>query len=181
MPPAPPAGKRWFIGVGVGEYDDKELNLACALSDVDRITRWFTQGSAVNHTVALPELAANPTWSQISTKLRDFLRTCARDDVVVVYIACHGQQEGGEAYLFGRDTPSTMLAGNAVVARQLGSMLGMSKPHKVLLIIDACVAGAIAAAVGDATYLAVRDENTRDPYRRFAQVMIASTFGLAPA
>ena len=81
-------------------------------------------------------------------------------------------------------TPSEALQysdGRALVAKQLGSMLGSSNPHNVLVIVDACVAGAIAEAIADATRIAVRAENTRDPYRRYAPVMIASTFVLDPA
>jgi hypothetical protein len=172
---------RWFIGIGVGQYDDPTLNLAKSVGDVERMSTWFTRESQVEHEIGLKELAANPTWAQISSRLADFLGSCSQEDVVVVYIACHGEHEGGEAYLFGRDTPRNRVAGRAVLARQLGSMLGSSKPHNVLVIVDACIAGAIAAAIGDATRLAVREENTLDPYRRFAQVMIASTFGLDPA
>ena len=36
---------RWFIGIGVGEYDDAALNLAKALSDVDRMSTWFVRDS----------------------------------------------------------------------------------------------------------------------------------------
>ena len=178
---APANPGRWFIGIGVGQYDDAALNLRMALGDVDRMSIWFTRDSRVDHRIALRELASNPTWAQISSQLRNFLNQRVPDDVVVIYIACHGEQEAGEAYLFGRDTPRANLAGCAVSARQLGLMLGASKPHNVLVIVDACVAGTIAAAIADATRLAVREQNTRDPYRRFAQVMIASTFGLDPA
>ena len=178
---APANPGRWFIGIGVGEYDDAALNLAKALSDVDRMSTWFMRDSRVNHHIALRELASNPTWAQISSQLRNFLSQRASEDVVVIYIACHGEQEAGEAYLFGRDTPRANLAGCALSARQLGLMLGSSKPHNVLVIVDACVAGTIAAAIADATHLAVREHNTRDPYRRYAQAIIASTFGLDPA
>jgi hypothetical protein len=126
-------------------------------------------------------LARNPTWSEISEQLAKFLRECSREDVVIIYIACHGEEEGGQAYLFGRNTPKAQIAGLALPASQLGSMLGSSSPHNVLVIVDACVAGAIAAAIADATHRAVRAQNSRDPYRQFSQVMIASTFGLDPA
>jgi hypothetical protein len=68
-----------------------------------------------------------------------------------------------------------------MLASQLGSMLGASKPHNVLVIVDACVAGTIARAISNATQIAVDEENARDPYRQFSQAIIASTYGLAPA
>jgi hypothetical protein len=175
------AARRWFIGIGVGEYDDPDLNLGKVLDDVKRMSDWFVSESRVDHQVGLEELARNPTWSQISEELAKFLRERSREDVVIIYIACHGEEEGGQAYLFGRNTPKAQIAGLALSASQLGSMLGSSTPHNVLVIVDACVAGAIAAAIADATRLAVRTQNSRDPYRQFSQVMIASTFGLDPA
>jgi hypothetical protein len=175
------AGQRWFIGIGVGEYDDPELNLRKALEDVERMSGWFVGDCRVGHEAGLRELARNPTWAQISTKLSEFLSQREPDDVVVIYIACHGDHEGGLAYLFGRDTPKSMIAGRAVLASQLGSMLGSSKPHNVLVIVDACVAGTIARAIRNATDIAIEEENSRDPYRDFSQAIIASTHGLAPA
>src|SRR5216683_1171542 len=82
---------RWFIGIGVGEYDDAALNLAKALSDVDRMSTWFVRDSRVDHRIALRELASNPTWAQISSQLRNFLSQRAPEDVVVIYVACHGE------------------------------------------------------------------------------------------
>lgn len=181
LTPAPASPGRWFIGIGVGEYDDPELKLENAVGDVGRMATWFTQDSRVDHRVALENLTVNPKWAEISADLRNFLNERSPEDVVVIYIACHGEQEADEAYLFGRDTPRANLAGCAVAASQLGRMLGTSKPHNVLVIVDACVAGSIAAFIADGTRKAVREQNTRDPYRRYAQVMIASTFGLDPA
>jgi hypothetical protein len=173
--------RRWFVGIGVGEYDDATLKLDHALGDVRRMSAWFTTVSRVRHEVALAELAENPTFDQISKGLAKFLQSCAIEEVVVLYIACHGEEENTVSYLFGRDSPSEMLAGRAVVAEQVGQMLGSSPPHNVLIIIDACVGGAIAAAVADATKKAIRGRNSRDPHRRYSQVIISSTFGLSPA
>src|ERR1700687_3998146 len=178
-PAAPP--RRWFIGIGVGEYDDASLNLAKALGDVGRMSTWFTKDARVDHQIAAKGLAANPTWAQISTGMAEFLGRCSAEDVVVVYIACHGEEEAGRSYLFGRDTPRAGIPGRALVASELGAMLGSSKPLNVLVIIDACVAGVIAAAIADAAHTAVLAQNRRDPSRKYAQVLIASTYGLAPA
>ncbi|MBR0778424.1 caspase family protein [Bradyrhizobium diazoefficiens] len=175
------AGQRWFIGIGVGEYDDPELNLNKALEDVARMSGWFVRDCRVSHEAGLQELACNPTWAEISTRLNEFLSEREPHDVVVIYIACHGEKVGGASYLFGRDTPKLRIAGRAVRAEELGTMLGSSKPHNVLVLVDACVAGTIARDISNATQAAIDDENSRDPYRQFSQAIIASTYGLAPA
>jgi hypothetical protein len=68
-----------------------------------------------------------------------------------------------------------------VSASQIGALLGSSRPQNILLVIDTCVAGQIAAVIGDAAQRAARAENSRDPFLPFAQVTISSTFGLSPA
>ncbi|MGO7286641.1 caspase family protein [Rhizobium ruizarguesonis] len=173
--------RRWFVGIGVGDYNDETLNLGKALYDVERMTEWFTAGTSVKHEAAVTDLARNPTWARISGGLADFLEPRTADEVVVVYIACHGEEEGGEAYLFGSDTPRTKLAARALSAKQIGALLGSSRPHNVLILIDACVAGQIAAEISDAARKAARAENSRDPQRQYAQVLISSAFGLSPA
>ena len=100
---------------------------------------------------------------------------------MVIYIACHGELEGSRAHLFGRNTPRKALAGLSIDASTLGAILGQSKPHNVLLIIDACVAGRLGSAIQRAAEDAADDEGNRDPHRPNAQVVVASTFGRDPA
>ena len=65
-----------------------------------------------------------------------FLRGYEPQDVVVFYIAAHGEVEGGCAYVFGRNTPRENLEGLALEASALGAMVGGNKPHNVLLIVN---------------------------------------------
>jgi hypothetical protein len=173
--------ERWFVGIGVGEYDDPDLKLERALDDVGKMSDWFAKGSGVRHEAAQPDLAQNPLSHQITRGLSDFFIARKQDDIVVVYIACHGEAEAGTSYLFGRDTPRMNLAGRAVLASELGRILGSSPAQNVLVIVDACVAGVVAAAVADATSAAVLDRRRQDPRRKYAQVLISSTYGLEPA
>jgi hypothetical protein len=173
--------ERWFVGIGVGDYDDPELKLERALGDVGKMSDWFAARSGVVHRAAQPELAQNPRWYQITPALSDFFTTRQQNDVVIVYIACHGETEAGASYLFGRDTPRMNLVGRAVPASELGRILGSSPAQNVLVIVDACVAGVVAAAIADAAYVAVLDRHRQDPRRKYAQVLISSTYGLEPA
>lgn len=173
--------QRWFVGIGVGDYADPTLNLARALDDVGRMASWFSAQSGKPHQPAAPALAANPAWHEILSQLSGFLKERSGSDVVVIYVACHGELEAGEGYLFGRDTPRENLAGVAVPASQLGRIVGSSGAQNVLLIVDACVAGSIAASIADATQTAVLERRKQDPRRKFAQVVLSSTYGLEPA
>jgi hypothetical protein len=173
--------QRFFIGIGVGSYDDATLDLPKAESDVAGLADWFTRRSGVAHSHALPNLGKSPKASEILESLRAFLQGCTETDVVVLYMACHGELEGSRAHLFARNTPRKALAGLSIDASVLGAILGQSKPHNILLVIDACVAGRIGSALQRAAEDAADEEGNRDPHRPYAQVVVASTFGRDPA
>lgn len=135
------AAQRFFIGIGVGVYEDATLNLPRAEPDVVDVAEWFTKRSGIAHEHVLAELGKSPRTAQITESLADFLEDCTASDVVVIYIACHGELEGARTHLFGRNTRREKLAGRSIDAATLGTILGQSAPHNLLLIIDACVAG----------------------------------------
>jgi hypothetical protein len=186
-PPTGFAGKagqgarRFFVGIGVGAYDDATLDLPQAESDVVKVADWFTRKSGLAHILALEQLGQSPSSAQVTESLRGFLKGLSADDVVVIYVACHGELEGSRAYLFGRDTPREGLAGAAVEAGTLGAIVGQSKPHNVLLIIDACVAGKLASAIQRAAEDTSDELANRDPHRPISLVVLSSTYGRDPA
>jgi len=118
----------FFIGIGVGTYDDSALNLPKAEGDVVQVADWFTKHSGVAHTRVLDDLGKSPRASNVTESLRDFLQGLAPDDVVVIYMACHGELEGARAHLFGRDTPRKGLAGGPSRPRRWGPFLGRARP-----------------------------------------------------
>jgi hypothetical protein len=170
--------RRFVVGIGVSKYDDPSLNLEKVPEDVEKVTSWFAK---LKHARVLPELADSPKHYEIGTKLSDWLDKCEPDDVVVIYFAAHGEVEGGTAYIQGRDSPRQKLAGKAITGETLGSIIGQAKPHKVLVIVDACVAGNLGAAIQQAAVKVAGEDNTRDPYREFAHAVLCSTFGRDPA
>lgn len=173
--------RRYFIGVGVGEYDDPSLNLPRALDDVVRVQKWFVDDCGVAHRHELAALGQNPTSSDIVADLGLFLAGCGEDDVVVIWFACHGELQGSTAYLFGRNTPREGLAGRAVDAATIGQIVGQSRPHNVLLIIDACVAGLLGTVIQRHAEDMADQMNTRRPHLAHAQAVIASAYARDPA
>ena len=173
--------RRFFIGIGIGSYDDPTLDLPKAEPDVIQVAEWFTRRSGVAHTHALAELGKSPHAARVTESLRDFLERLSPGDVVVIYMACHGELEGTRAYLFGRNTPRKGLAGRSIEATTLGAILGQSAPHNFLVIIDACVAGRLGSAIQRTAEDASDELNNRDPHRPHALVVVASTYGRDPA
>lgn len=173
--------RRYIIGIGVSQYDDPTLNLPAVPNDVEKVTRWFSQQATVRYHQALSELADSPSASEVQTKLSLWLRACDPEDYVVVYLAAHGEVEGGKAYVQGRDSPRQRLAGVAIEGETLGRIIGQSPPHNVLLIIDACVAGRLGSSVQRSAEDVADELNTRDPHITWTQAVICSTFGRDPA
>jgi hypothetical protein len=173
--------RRYIVGIGVGDYDLPQLRLPKVAGDVAKITAWFGDHPRLAHQRALPELLDSPTAKTIQESLYAWLEEREPDDVIVIYIAGHAEYEIGQAFLLGRDSPMQRLAGKALQAQTLGLMLGQFKPHNVLLIIDACVAGKMASQIQRAAEDAADEANTREPQRLWAQALVCSTFGRDPA
>ena len=171
----------FFIGVGVGDFDDASLHLPAAIPDVEKVARWFENHPVLAHQRALPELSNSPTSHQILDSLGQWLEKRSADDVVIIFFASHGEQEGGKSYLLGRNSPRSKLGGRAVDAETLGSLLGQFSPHNVLLIVDACVAGRLGTQIQRGAEDASDTHNTRDRHKAWAQVVLCSTFGRDPA
>jgi hypothetical protein len=170
------------VGIGVGEYDDPNLTLPAVAGDVAKITAWFAKDT--HHTryePALPELAGNPTTTEISQALNEWLDGRCPDDMVVIYLAAHGEVSGSTAYVLGRNSPSERFAGRAISGEELGRILGQAAPHNALVIVDACVGGVLAMSIQSAAVEEARENPARDPYRPSAFAVLSSSFGLDPA
>jgi hypothetical protein len=172
--------QRFIIGIGVSKYDEPTLNLAAVPGDVQKVTAWFAKQSPA-HQRALTELADSPSTGEIQTKLSLWLRSRHPEDYVVIYLAAHGEVEGGKAYVQGRDSPRQRLAGVAIEGETIGRIIGQSPPHNVLIIVDACVAGRLGSSIQRSAEDLADELNTRDPHLTWTQAVICSTYSRDPA
>ena len=172
---------RYIIGIGVSRYDDSTLDLEAVPGDVTEMVTWFKDKCGLPHVPVLPSLLDSPTNEQIRKELRDWLVQRGPDDVVVIYIAAHGDVEFEISYVQGRDSPRTSLAGGAVDGDTLGNMIGQAKPHNVLVIVDTCVAGALGGAVLQSAERQATRAKSREAHRRWSQAVVCSTYGRNPA
>ena len=170
-------GQCYIVTVGVGEFDLPALNLPAVADDVRRVSEWFEKHPHVAHLRALPTLADNPRWQDITESLATWLAQLGPDDSVVIFIASHGEQEGSRAYLLGRNSPRAKVAGQAIEAVEFGRMIGQYRAHNVLLIIDACVAGELGAHIQLGIATAAIEHNSLGPRRDWVHVVLCSTYG----
>ena len=172
--------RRFIVGIGVANYHDATLNLKRVRDDVEQVTGWFAERTRFKHERALSELAVDPTLGALQQGLSRWMKSLKPDDVVVIYLAAHGQVENDVAYVLCSDSPSSGLAGEAITGETLGGIIGQSPPNNVLVIMDACVAGRLGSSIQRAAEDTATKANTRaDP--DWAQAVVCSTYGRDPA
>ncbi|RPI25579.1 MAG: hypothetical protein EHM61_14030 [Acidobacteria bacterium] len=142
---------RWAIVVGISSYQHDSLCLRYAHRDANEFCDWLQTpsggGFAADHIVKLIDQEA--TTSNITRALRSFLKRPAREDVVVVYFACHGGPDPdrpGNIYLLTHDTDPGDIAGTALPMREIDLALRENLlAERVVIIADTCHSAAIAA------------------------------------
>src|SRR5215470_6342465 len=172
--------RRFIVGIGVANYTDATLNLKRVRQDVENMTSWFAERTRCKHVRALPELTADPKHSELESGLSRWLKTLKPDDVVIIYVAAHGQVENDVAYVLGSDSPKDGLAGAAIRGDTLGAIIGQSPPNNVLFIVDACVAGRLGSSIQRSAEDTATKANTRSD-SNWAQAVVCSTYGRDPA
>jgi len=143
--------------IGVNSYKCLE-KLNAATADAERIYHELTAGE--NALFASPESAPllDPTHAQLQKFLARAYGTIESDARVLLYYAGHGTVIGDDLYLCPKDT-ERMRNGciNPFSAFHLSyvlaALLGEGKPQSVIVVIDACHAGAASRYPWDQSLL----------------------------
>lgn len=95
-------GNLWFFGVGVSQYDNPIYNLDFAHRDAEELGKALKQQQGrlfenVN-TRVLTNSAA--TAREIKIEMNEFLSKAGKDDLIVIFIAGHGVQDGNQNLYF---------------------------------------------------------------------------------
>ena len=82
---------------------------------------------------------------EIKMRVEDFLAGCIPDDMIVVYLSCHGLLDRwGRLYFAAADTRKDKLASTAVEATWLMDRLEHCRARGQVVILDCCFSGAFA-------------------------------------
>lgn len=147
-------GERWAIVVGVSRYEHASLNLRYAHRDAqafyELIRSPFGGGfKEQNVQVLLDEQA---TTRKVTRALRSFLKKPDRDDLVVLFFACHGApdpQRPDNVYLLTHDVDPDDIAGTALPMREIDLSLRENLlADRVVIIADTCHSAAIGGGPG---------------------------------
>jgi Caspase domain len=164
--PAPelPAGPRAALVIAIGNYTD------AALTRLDATARDAAEMADVlgNPDIGSFEVTAlvDRTAQEIRLALEDFLEGRGREDLVVVYLSCHGLLDRQDRlYFAATDTRRDRLAATGVEAQWLWDRLEECRATCQVVILDCCNSGAFgrAGAKGEA------DADLRLPERFITQ------------
>jgi uncharacterized caspase-like protein len=145
---------RWAVIVGISEYQHRSLNLRWAHRDAEELYELLLTpagGSfAADHVQLLVDQAA--TTQAVSRALRSFLKKPAREDVVLIYFACHGGPDPdrpNNLYLLTHDTDPDDIAGTALPMREIDLSLRENLlAERVVVLADTCHSAGIGGGIG---------------------------------
>ena len=145
---------RWAIVVGISKYKHERLNLKYADRDAEALYELLLTpsggGFEKDHIVKLVNEEA--TTANITRALRSFLKKPAKEDIVLIYFACHGAPDidrPGIVYLLTHDVDPTDISGTALPMREIDLSLKENLlAERVIILADTCHSAAIGGGIG---------------------------------
>lgn len=144
---------RWAVIVGVSKYQYPNLNLRYADRDAEELYQLLLTpnggGFQADHICKLTNEQA--TTGNITRALRSFLKKPAKEDLVLIYFACHGSPDPDRPcniYLLTHDTDPKDVAGTALPMEDINRALEDVFAEKVIILADTCHSAAIGGDFG---------------------------------
>jgi hypothetical protein len=134
-----------ILTIGINKYRDAHFDLDYGVPDARAILRQLSQSTAgiFRRIVSYELLDQAATRSRIVETFTAF-RSMPPGDVLVVYVASHGEIVGDEWYMLPHDTSFASLddvARTGIGATALRDMLSRAGAQRVLMLIDSCKSG----------------------------------------
>jgi TPR repeat protein/uncharacterized caspase-like protein len=139
----------WVLAVGVSNYKDASLALEFADRDATAVDGFFASevGGKVpedRHMLLVNEQA---TRAAVLTALTSLSKRTAPDDMIVIFLAMHGMPDpGGDLYYLAHDTDPNALVGTGLPQRDIEYAISRAPARRVVMLADACHAGAAGFA-----------------------------------
>ncbi|AMV44289.1 caspase family protein [Paraburkholderia caribensis] len=141
LPPDSDAGRRLLVAAGTSRFenlDDSDLPLVP--EELARIAKSFGK---LGYTRFREKVTDDPTSDELLDLFSAVRKESRPGDLVVAYYSGHGTHDGDQFYLLTRNSDPSNLDRTAVPSDALARMLiKHSQARQVLMIFDACYAGA---------------------------------------
>ncbi len=138
----------YVLGIGISTYRNPNYNLTYADDDAQAVVKVFEDVNKSTYKEVYTNLLLNKEAGRenILNRLAHLKQKVTANDIVVVFIACHGFNEQGKFYLLPYDGDASDLPSTGLDWDDLAGTLG-NLPGKVLLMIDACHSGQIGTDI----------------------------------
>lgn len=142
-----------IVSIGVNLYANPQMTLNYAVADAKGFVQWAkSKGGRGFKSVQVYELYdRKATKAAIEATLKGLART-APQDVVMLYVASHGETSGANWYLlpteFGRTMTLDAVAREGVGSTTIQDAVVNMGAQRVVLMIDACKSGTLRQAFG---------------------------------
>ena len=147
--PEPSGGRRLALVVAVTDYADASLRrLRAPAGDAAELRDLLADPEIGGFTVTS---VVNERAQQLRLAVEDFLTGGRPDDLLLVYLSCHGLMDARRRlYFAARDTIKDRLASSGVESYWLLDQLEECRARRQVVILDCCFSGAFArGAKGD--------------------------------
>lgn len=144
----PVLGDLYFIGFGVSDYRDPELDLLYPAKDVQDIAELFGRMKDSYRRVHVYTYTDRQCTVRNIGNVQGKLRGAAVDDTVVLFISGHGmytRDENAEYYFLTHDADVDDLAQTAAPFELVEGILAGIAPRRKLLLMDTCESGELDA------------------------------------
>jgi TPR repeat protein len=135
----------WVLAVGVSNYKTEGLALEFADRDASAIDAFFAgdEGGRVPDDRRMLLVNEGATRAAVLTALTGLSRRTAPDDMIIIFLAMHGMPDpGGDLYYLSHDTDPKALVGTGLPQRDIEYAISRAPARRVVLLADACHAGA---------------------------------------
>jgi len=144
---------RWAVIVGISKYKHSALDLEYADRDAEKLYQLLLmpQGGHFQKEYICKLTNKDATKENITRALRSFLKKPAREDLVIIYFACHGSPDSerpGNVYLLMHDSDPLDIAGTALPMGDIDRALTDTLlSEKVIILADTCHSAAIGSGI----------------------------------
>ena len=139
-------GSVWGVFIGVSDYQQKELSLKYADSDARALQEFFAAQFKGRVPADQFRLVVNSqaTRGRVLKELSEVFRLAQAEDLVILSLALHGLPDasGHDLYFLTYNSDANLPEDQGISRDDLHKQMQRSKARKIVLLIDACHAGA---------------------------------------
>ena len=179
--PTPSGGKRFAIGIGISDYkDDNISNLGICHVDAEKILKLFMERCGVEKDNTLLLANDKATLENIRKIVKDTLpRLTQPGDTVILFWSGHGGQteDGKKEFLVPHDGSVGNIEGTMLMDETFGRWVQELDGRKVLIVLDACHSGGMAANAKTLSKSLGGDADWKPLRFGFTQLAVAKNIG----